>query len=737
MKQLSENTYEPEDLEELKNRLIQLGKIETKLEVAQRKFIHVEKKYQSLIDNIIEAIFKTDEMYLLTFLNPAWQEFTGFSAEESIGTNFLDYMYPQDRERIKELYELLMQRKREYCRLEIRYLTRNGGYRWSEIYARLTLDNDDNILGISGTLTDIVERKAMEKELKKHRNCLDGIVKERTISIDRTNERLQQEIVDRKRAENMLKRYQLLSNNTRDIILFIGIEGNILEANNAAVRVYGYTYNELINMPITDIVVFSENMKDLPISPANYSQGDMFEEFHKKKDGTNFPVEVSSEISSFENEEIILLVIRDITERKQTEEQLKYLATHDFLTKIPNRYYLVENLKKVIENARQNNTTSTLLCIDLDNFKVINDTFGHSVGDNLLISFVAILQSKLTQKHFLARLGGDEFAILLEGMSITEAKNVAESLRLAVESDELCLVIDSVCFNITLSIGIALIDGQANFERVLSFADIALYTAKEEGKNRIVDIQENSEKTRLYEYNQKVSEIKDAIRDGRFILYYQPVFKLGKGIIHHEALVRMIGTNSEIIYPNSFIPVAERFGLMSQIERWVFAEAIRFLKENTKIKLFINLSGNSLGDESLLSYIEKTIKHSGIDPNRLGFEITETTAVKNLIKAEHWISRIKSLGCKFALDDFGIGFSSFSYLQMLPVDYLKIDGSFVRNLDINPTQKAVVQAINAVAHALGKETIAEFVENEKIVEILQELNVDFGQGYYLGKPTRL
>lgn len=282
-----------------------------------------------------------------------------------------------------------------------------------------------------------------------------------------------------------------------------------------------------------------------------------------------------------------------------------------------------------------------------------------------------------------------------------------------------------------------MIDGSVTPQNILSYADTALYSAKENGKNRVAILESSDDKARLSECNKTVLMIKRAIKENRFVLHYQPITKTENVIVHYEALIRMLDEEGTIVLPNDFISIAERFGLMSQIDRWVMKNALKTLEERPNIHIFINLSGVSLGDKALLSFIEESIKNSTIDPARLGFEITETTAIRDLSQSRTWIKRIKLLGCKFALDDFGVGFSSFSYLSDLPVDYLKIDGSFVRNLDKDPTQKALIQAINALAHVLGKQTIAEFVENEAILKILQELNVDCCQGYYIGKPNLL
>ncbi|WP_051273220.1 EAL domain-containing protein [Desulfotruncus alcoholivorax] len=428
--------------------------------------------------------------------------------------------------------------------------------------------------------------------------------------------------------------------------------------------------------------------------------------------------------------------IRDITERKRMEEQLQYLATHDALTNIPNRYSLEATIERAVAKAKRGEK-SGLLFIDLDNFKLVNDTLGHAAGDELLIALVNVFKINLREGDFLARLGGDAFAVLIEGISDQEAGIIADKLRRAVYESELNLVTHGLRLNLSISIGIVMVDGTLDYQKLLSLADTALYAAKEGGRNRFAFAGSDEDPiNRLTETNQLVGLIKNALKEDLFVLCFQPVVRVSDGkIIHHEALIRLQDKNGKIISPGRFIPVAERFGLMHQIDLWVVQSSLATMRQFPELRLFINLSGVTLGDEAVLGLIESNILESGIDPSRIGFEITETAAVKDIFRAERWVRRIKSLGCLFALDDFGTGFSSFSYLRILPVDYIKIDGSFVRNLDKEPVHRALIQAINTIANTLGKKTIAEFVENENILKVLQAIGIDCGQGFYLGRPA--
>lgn len=427
--------------------------------------------------------------------------------------------------------------------------------------------------------------------------------------------------------------------------------------------------------------------------------------------------------------------IRDITEHRRMEEQLQYLATHDALTNIQNRYSFEEALKRAISKGKRG-MKSALLLLDLDNFKLINDTLGHATGDEILISMVKLLKLNLREGDLLARFGGDEFAVLLEGVSYEEARIVAEKLRRVVCESDLDVITKGTCLSLSISIGICLIEESVDYQRCISLADSALYTAKEKGRNRVISADPSEDPIyRLTETNQLVRLIRNALQNDGFELYFQPIINLDNGsILHFEVLIRLKDNQGQLISPGKFLPVAERFGLMPQIDHWVVHASLAVMTKFPELNLFINLSGVTLGDESILVDIESCIRTSGIAPSRIGFEITETVAVKDILRTERWIRRLKNFGCLFALDDFGTGFSSFAYLRILPVDYIKIDGSFIKEANKEPVHRALIQAIKTIADTLGMKTIAEFVENEDILKVLKMLGIDYGQGYYLGKP---
>ncbi len=425
-------------------------------------------------------------------------------------------------------------------------------------------------------------------------------------------------------------------------------------------------------------------------------------------------------------------VKQDVTQRRKTEERIRYLALHDPLTDLGNRRAVEESLERVVARARRG-TPGSIVLLDLDHFKVVNDTLGHAAGDIVLVELARLLGTLRRPGDEIARLGGDEFVLVLEGIPGEAGRLVAERIRQAIHEHR--FEVGGRRFDLGASVGVVPIDGRLNAAALLALADSALYSAKERGRNRVVLVDASTSPTPLSEASVWASRVKDALRDRRFVLAYQPIFRLATGrAAHYEALIRLRDDTGALVAPGMFLPAAEQFGLLPQLDNWVVDQVLGLLKVREDVEVFVNLSGASLGEEGHLLSIEERIRESGVGPGRLAFEVTETTAVRDMIAAREWMRRLRDLGCRFALDDFGIGFSSFSYLQSLPADYVKIDGSFIRDLDTNLANQALVKAIDTVAHTLGKETIAEQVENPRSVDILRELGVEFAQGFSLGEP---
>ncbi len=433
---------------------------------------------------------------------------------------------------------------------------------------------------------------------------------------------------------------------------------------------------------------------------------------------------------------------RDVSERKRFEAQLVHVATHDPLTGLWNRRRFDEELRRQLGEAERYGSRGALLFLDLDQFKDVNDSRGHRAGDDLLTGLAILLRERLREIDVVARFGGDEFAILLPHAGAEEAEVVARDLLEVIRSHTFDA--GGAPIGITVSLGIALFPDHAMTEgELLSRADMAMYRAKEEGRNRWRLFAPASEWQALVE--SRVSwhqRIRDALDHDLFVLHAQPILDLqSRKVTQYELLLRMTGPDGELIAPSFFLDIAERSGLIQDIDRWVVRKAIGMLAEHEaaggELTLEVNLSGKAFGDRELLPLIQQELELHRVDPKRLVLEVTETAAVDSLSDAQAFVRTLQDMGCGFALDDFGVGFSSFSQLKHLPVDYLKIDGSFVQDLAMNATDQHLVRAIVTVAKGLGKKTIAEFVGDDATLRLLTEYGVDFAQGYHIAHPAPL
>ncbi|WP_252090510.1 EAL domain-containing protein [Pseudomonas sp. MWU13-3659] len=439
----------------------------------------------------------------------------------------------------------------------------------------------------------------------------------------------------------------------------------------------------------------------------------------------------------------IVVVLHDMTQERQYIANLSWQATHDALTGLANRREFEYRLEQALNALARQAGRHSLMFLDLDQFKLVNDTCGHAAGDELLRHICAVLQSGLREGDTLARLGGDEFGVLLENCPPDQAERIAEHLRQAVQS--LHFVWKGRPFVTTVSIGLVHIaQPPGTLEASLRAADMACYMAKEKGRNRVqVYHADDSELSMRFGEMAWIQRLHVALEENRFCLYAQEIAPLRphEGAGHLEILLRLHDENGRTILPDSFIPAAERYGLMTALDRWVVRSVFQVVRqcldegrEGPLAMCAINLSGSSIGDDKFLEYLQRLFEEFSIPPWLICFEITETSAIANLGSAIRFINELKALGCKFSLDDFCAGMSSFAYLKHLPVDFLKIDGSFVKDMLDDPINRAMVEVINHIGHVMGKRTIAEFVETPLIEQALQEIGVDYAQGYLIERP---
>ncbi len=430
----------------------------------------------------------------------------------------------------------------------------------------------------------------------------------------------------------------------------------------------------------------------------------------------------------------------DITDSHLLKEQLEYQAKHCMLTGLVNRHEFEQQLEITLQQAQiqsqEHPTQHTILFSDIDQFKLINDTCGHAAGDQLLRQISTLLQHCVRQSDLVSRLGGDEFAVLIRHCDSDKVAQIVEHIRQTVE--DFSFLWEKQSFKITISIGWLILDELSpDSATVLSQVDAACYTAKELGRNRSYHHQDSEQdRIRFGEY-QWVNRIHEGLENNNFKLYVQEIKALQRDEdSHYEVLLRYIDDTGQVIPPGAFLPPAERYGISPKIDRWVIRQVCHFLTTELSedISLSVNLSGLSVNDAGFLEYVQNILQEYGVAPERICFEITETATISNLSEAVVFIKKMKAIGCRFSLDDFGSGLSSFGYLKTLPVDYVKIDGIFVKHICSDPIDRAMVKSINEIGQLMGKETVAEFVEDDASEQLLRELGVNYAQGYGVSRP---
>jgi len=447
-----------------------------------------------------------------------------------------------------------------------------------------------------------------------------------------------------------------------------------------------------------------------------------------------------------------VVVFHDVSQIQEMAQQLTWQASHDALTGLVNRREFERRLTDLGESASNENKQHALMYMDLDNFKTVNDTCGHAAGDELLRQLTTVMLSKMRASDTLARIGGDEFGALLVSCPLDQAVRIANGLREAVR--DFRFIWQGKTFGIGASIGLVIIDADSgSVGRMLAAADATCYEAKNKGRDRVQVYRPQRDQRGDNADLQMVSQINHAFELGSFRLYRQKIVALDAAAdnnAHYEILVRMLDRAGNLVPPSGFMPAAERFNLLSSIERWVISSLVEYLHREhesgalgadagspTGAFYAVNLSGASINDGSFPDFLQKLLTRFNLPRGLLCFEVTETTAISNLTKAAQLMHTLKAIGCRFALDDFGIGMSSFAYLKYLPVDYLKIDGTFIRDMASDQMDHAIVEAINRIAHILGLKTVGEFVEDQATFDRLRALGVDYAQGFFIAEPEAL
>ncbi len=649
-------------------------------------------------------------------LSRRWKVMLGYPEnQEDVLPDWYRLVHPDDMARVQAKMRDHLDGKSEFFESVHRMKHQNGEWRWMRSRAKARQDEKGRLIRLLGVEVDITERKLYEEALFREKESA-----------------------------------QITLRSIGDGVITTDAECNVEYINPVAEELTGWKVDDASGRPIDDIFRgFHEETCEPIENPLavsirrSRSIKSVRPTLLIRRDGNELYIENTASPIRDGKGDVTggVLVFHDVSESRELNRRLSYHASHDILTGLVNRAEFERRLERALKSAKAREASYALCYLDLDQFKIVNDSCGHSAGDALLGQLGALLKSKIRWRDTLARLGGDEFGVLLESCSIEEALKTAEVLRVAI--GEFKFMWDDRSFRLGVSIGVVPITADnEDVAALLIAADSACTAAKEAGRNRIHSYRENDiDMMRRRREMQWAARINNALEDNRFELYRQTIqpLQVEEDGAHYEILLRMRDESGGIIAPGLFIEAAERYGITPNIDRWVIKNAFRWLvseadERERLIMCSINLSGQSFSDEKFLPFVIDQFQMSGLDATKICFEITETAAIASYSQANRFINALKELGCKFALDDFGTGLSSFGYLKHFPVDFLKIDGSFVKEILHDPIDREMVRSINEIGHLTGKKTIAEFAENEEIITMLRGMGVDYAQGYGVSEP---
>lgn len=687
---------------------------------AQQALLDSENQLR-LVTNAMPAVISyVDRDLRVRFHNKVFSQWIGLTSEEITGRSLQEIMKPEDFASVKPRIEAaLLGARQDYERSVV---LRDGAAAMHTIVNLIPHFNEDRqVIGVFSMTADISARKKVEDELA----------------------------AEKERAQVTLA-------SIGEGVITADANGKLVYMNPVAEELIGCKLEDVRGKPVNEVFSFiSEGEREPLENPLlrcireKQVVGLDDQSVLQRQDGTEYPIDDSTApiLDNDGHTTGAVLVFSDVSQQRFLSRQLTYQASHDPLTGLINRREFEERLKRAIAEVRGGKLQHVLFFMDLDQFKVVNDTCGHVAGDALLRQISAAFERELRHNDTLARLGGDEFGVLLEHCPTEQALHLADQLLNAAR--DLRFTWNGRVFPIGVSIGLVTIttDSESHTE-IMRSADAACYVAKDRGRNRVqLFLPDDAFLARRTGDMQWFTRIGQALEENRFVLYGQPIRALSKNFAEDayvEVLVRMNGEDGQLIAPGAFIPAAERYNLMPQLDRWVVNNAVAWYAEQLHSKyktklptLGINLSGASVSDAGFLEFIRTTLKARDVPARALCFEITETAAITHMKRAVRFMSELRETGCRFALDDFGSGMSSFAYLKNLPVDFIKIDGNFVREMHKDVVDLAMTEAINRIGHVMNIPTIAESVENQETLEMLQELGVNYAQGFHVAKPMPL
>ncbi|HEY0721057.1 MAG TPA: EAL domain-containing protein [Gammaproteobacteria bacterium] len=671
-----------------------------------------------ILDHLQDTYYRADPVGRLTQVSSSMLSLLGYAPEQCVGMRIAE-LYTATRHGDSFLMDLNAHggTLRNY---QIQMRHSDGRSVWVSVNAQFIHNDKNKVIGIEGTIRDITQLRQAEQALHKER-----------------------------------ERALVTLHSIADGVITTSSEGRIQYLNPTAERLLGISAADATGRPYLEVLKLvdaesGEALGDIVRQCIRYD-GDLaarnYEGQLNTPSGEQYHLKINAAPMRDLHGQVIgaVLVIHDITEVMGMAQQLNYQANHDILTGLKNRRVFEKRVDEAIRRAQQRGENHALFYMDLDQFKVVNDTCGHMAGDELLQQVAQLMQHHVRDSDVLARLGGDEFGVLLEHCPLEQAVKIAEDIRTSLRDYRFGW--EDKTFEIGVSIGLVPIGAESgNLADVLAAADAACYVAKDSGRNRIHIYQPDDDAVaKRHGEMEWVHRLNHAFDEDRFLLYAQAVAHVGgdRTISHYEVLLRMTDEKGQVIPPGAFIPAAERYNLMPAIDRWVVRKTLELMREAQGDLVFppvecaVNLSGQTLCDEQFLEYVVDLFEETGIPCESVCFEITETAAVANLSRATRFISILKNMGCSFALDDFGAGLSSFGYLKRLPIDYLKIDGSFVRDMVIDQVDRAMVESINQIGHVMKLKTIGEFAENEGVLMALERAGVDYAQGMAIAPPRPL
>lgn len=686
---------------------------------------HIEHSTQTLFRSIPIILHVTDRTDRITEVSDVWLRQMGYERHEVIGARLVDFMTDESR-CYAETTILFTYFKTGQCQdIPFKLVTKDGRILDMLFSGKIERDERGTVVRCIESLVNVTRQREVEKQLFREKELA-----------------------------------QVTLQSIGDAVITTDVHGCVDYLNPIAEVLTGWRVQEAKGQPISDVMPIIHEMTRTPITnPVEH----VLQYRHRVELANHavllnrFGVEYAIQDSAapiLGNDGTLLgavLAFHDVTQTRLMERQLAWQASHDSLTGLMNRREFERKLAEAIAIAHRDGQHHVLCYLDLDRFKVINDSYGHAAGDELIRQVAILLRNQLSASDVVARLGGDEFGIIMYHCDLAKAQKICDAVRRSIQ--DFRFVWQTHHSNICVSIGLVQIDDEcSDLAQVMSAADAVCYAAKQRGRNRVYPYHENdAEVAQQRADRQWIERLNRALETDRFQLYAQTIQLAEKDHHHgmhlHEVLLRLVSEHGDLVLPLNFMPAAEQYSLMPHIDQWVIRKFFqtymqqgghRLQPGHIKERLFtINLSGASVNDDQFLDFLRAQFDEFRVPPESICFEITERVAIANLEKAAQLVREIKQIGCQFALDDFGSGVSSFSYLRHLPIDYLKIDGNFVRSLLSDPVNCAIVESVNHIGHLMGIQTIAEFVETSDVREQLEVMGIDYVQGFAVHRPVPL